>query len=160
MNIRHLHPGKESSDMTVSEGNLSRQNSFHRGAIESRVAQDRRTLWVIKIAQNTINTHWPSISDIDEVKWMCRILKDAKRQYLLQPQPVHPVATWQAILLNEGLQSSIFLQAMRLLSSSSPLCHKGQFIFMNYYLFIHFYCFCFVSIEGTQTSISLYNSVL
>ncbi len=60
------------------------------------MAQDRRALQrVIKTAQNIIGTHLPSISDIGEVP--AQSPKFTTRQYLPQPQPVHPAAIWQVI---------------------------------------------------------------
>lgn len=84
-------------------------DNFYRGVIDSilpenikdwhgmRTAQDRRALQqVIKTAQNILVTHQPSISDFSEVRSL-QSPKNSEKQYLLQPQPVHHAAVWQAV---------------------------------------------------------------
>ena len=72
-------------------------------------AQDRKVLQqMIKTAQNITGTHLQSISDISEVRCLHRtqrILKD--------------ITPPQQLPVTERFSSSFFLQAVRLLNSSS-----------------------------------------
>ncbi len=84
-------------------------------------AQDRRALQGgIKMAQNIIGSHLPSIIDVGEVP--AQSPKDIKRQYPPQSQPVHPDPIQKYPLPYYQTPEHVFFpQAMRLFNSSSVL---------------------------------------
>ncbi len=91
--------------------------------------QDRRALQrVIKTTQNIIAIHLPSISDIGKVRCLHRAQRILKDNTLPSHSPFSllPSGKWYRSIncRTIRLQSSFFLQAVRLLSSSSAHHHN------------------------------------